>query len=362
MATVTLAAGRSTVAFIRAVPDWFALDRTVGQVSALYAACEKDTLRAQLTGWLEGAGVPVLVVRGFGSQSYVQVVIERDWVARTACWSHVERILLTHDQVREYELPAAAGKAGDLRWAGFARRYGLDPGQPVQWEVEALDPIELQRLVLAAVDPYIDRAVLGDCIAAEQRRRLRAFTDGWPPTLRRTASEIGLVKAPGRNEPWDPKDVTGPTPSPTVFPTLCPTVITCTERVRVAGQGLFPGAEVTPTAPYSFSYLELEWNGGVVVRGRVRALVLLALGVVKVATADPQTVRNACKDLRHADLVETVGKTSRLGAGGRPVTRQLWNLTTAGLAAAASELGRPVKEMGAQRGRRRRRVPRTRWR
>ncbi|MGW7688496.1 replication-relaxation family protein [Streptomyces asiaticus] len=92
--------------------------------------------------------------------------------------------------------------------------------------------------------------------------------------------------------------------------------------------------------------------------GRVRALVLLALGVVKVATAeqlrqlvlpgtaDPQTVRNACKDLRHAGLVETVGKTSRLGAGGRPVTRQLWNLTTAGLAAAASELGRPVKEMG----------------
>ncbi|MGK3110564.1 replication-relaxation family protein [Streptomyces sp. WAC05858] len=92
--------------------------------------------------------------------------------------------------------------------------------------------------------------------------------------------------------------------------------------------------------------------------GRVRALVLLALGVVKVATAeqlrqlvlpgtaDPQTVRNACKDLRHAGLVETVGKTSQLGAGGRPVARQLWNLTTAGLAAAASELGRPVKEMG----------------
>ncbi|MCG0283997.1 hypothetical protein [Streptomyces sp. PSAA01] len=109
--------------------------------------------------------------------------IERDWVTRTACWSHVERILLTHDQVREYELPAAAGKAGDPRWTGFARRYGLDPGQPVQWEVEALDPIELQLLVLAAVDPYIDRAVLGDRIAAEerQRRQLRAFTDAWSP-------------------------------------------------------------------------------------------------------------------------------------------------------------------------------------
>lgn len=92
--------------------------------------------------------------------------------------------------------------------------------------------------------------------------------------------------------------------------------------------------------------------------GRARALVLLALGVVKVATveqlrqlvlpgtADLQTVRNACKDLRHAGLVESVGKTSRMGGGGRPVALQLWNLTTAGLAAAASELGRPVKEMG----------------
>ncbi|MFI5635150.1 replication-relaxation family protein [Streptomyces sp. NPDC051664] len=91
---------------------------------------------------------------------------------------------------------------------------------------------------------------------------------------------------------------------------------------------------------------------------RARGLVLLALGVVKVATAeqlrqlvlpgtaDLQTVRNACKDLRHAGLMESVGRTSSAGVHGRPVRRDLWNLTTAGLAAAASELGRPVREMG----------------
>lgn len=86
-------------------------------------------------------------------------------------------------QVREYDLPAAAGKAGDPRWAGFVSRYGLDPGRPVQWEVEALDPTELQRLVLAAVAPYIDQAVLRDRIAEEerQRRQLKAFAEGWPP-------------------------------------------------------------------------------------------------------------------------------------------------------------------------------------
>ncbi|MFE7267995.1 hypothetical protein ACFU9B_39325 [Streptomyces sp. NPDC057592] len=64
-------------AFLKAAPDWFALDRTTGQSTALYVACEKDTLRAQLTGWLKRTGIPVLVVRGFGSQSYAQVVRER---------------------------------------------------------------------------------------------------------------------------------------------------------------------------------------------------------------------------------------------------------------------------------------------
>jgi hypothetical protein len=146
------------------------------------------------------------VVRGFGSQSYADVVhdrvtadprpavllvvgdfdcsgedIERDWVARTGCWSHTERVLLTYEQVRAYELPATEGKRGDPRWPAFARRYGFDPRRPVQWEVEALEPAELRRLVLAAVDPYIDRDVLAEQIAREeeQRRALAAFLDGW---------------------------------------------------------------------------------------------------------------------------------------------------------------------------------------
>ncbi|GGX47360.1 hypothetical protein [Streptomyces chryseus] len=107
--------------------------------------------------------------------------IERDWVQRTGCWSRVTRVLLTYDQMRAYGLPATEGKRGDRRWPGFARRYALDPARPVQWEVEALEPDELQRLVLAAVDPYVDRAVLAQQIAREeeQRRTLADFFDGW---------------------------------------------------------------------------------------------------------------------------------------------------------------------------------------
>ncbi|MFI1015767.1 hypothetical protein [Streptomyces sp. NPDC020965] len=77
--------------------------------------------------------------------------------------------------------PATEGKSGAPRWPGFARRYGFDPARPVQWEVEALEPDELQRLVLAAVTPYIDRTVLNEQIVREeaQRRALAAFLDGW---------------------------------------------------------------------------------------------------------------------------------------------------------------------------------------
>ncbi|MFD7107917.1 hypothetical protein [Streptomyces celluloflavus] len=67
------------------------------------------------------------------------------------------------------------------RWPTFADRRGLDPTHPAQWEPEALDPAELQRLVLAAVDPYIDCDVLARQTAREeeQRRALAVFLDGW---------------------------------------------------------------------------------------------------------------------------------------------------------------------------------------
>ncbi|MFD3547045.1 hypothetical protein ACFWUW_15795 [Streptomyces sp. NPDC058655] len=140
----------------------------------------------------------MLVVRGFSSQSYADVVrdrvaheqreacllvvgdfdcsgedIERDWVERTGCWSSVTRVLLTYEQVRTYGLPATEGKSGDPRWPAFARRYGFDPRRPVQWEVEALEPAELQRLVLAAVDFVHDLAAVGQPLQRHLAARLR---------------------------------------------------------------------------------------------------------------------------------------------------------------------------------------------
>ncbi|WP_240660125.1 hypothetical protein [Streptomyces sp. WAC 01529] len=51
----------------------------------------------------------------------------------------------------------------------------------MQWKVEALEPTGLQRLVLAAVDTYIDRGVLARRIVREeqQRRALQEFVGRW---------------------------------------------------------------------------------------------------------------------------------------------------------------------------------------
>ncbi|MER5728876.1 hypothetical protein ABT084_11130 [Streptomyces sp. NPDC002138] len=123
--------------------------------------------------------------------------IERDWVERTGCWSSVTRVLLTYEQMRAYGLPATEGKRGDPRWPAFARRYGFDIERPVQWEVEALEPDELQRLVLAAVDPYIDRDVLAQQIAREeqQRRALEGFAGRWGAP-NQEPSKAGAGEAP----------------------------------------------------------------------------------------------------------------------------------------------------------------------
>ncbi|WP_406483269.1 replication-relaxation family protein [Streptomyces platensis] len=91
---------------------------------------------------------------------------------------------------------------------------------------------------------------------------------------------------------------------------------------------------------------------------KTRQMVLAALGVVKVATAEQirqlmcpgtasaQTVRNGCLDLGRDGLVESLGAASRTNTNGNLVSEKLWNLTGPGLEAAASVLDRPVREMG----------------
>ncbi|WP_431914463.1 hypothetical protein [Nonomuraea jabiensis] len=96
----------------------------------------------------------------------------------------MEQIALTHEQVLEYGLPAAPGKASDPRWPAFAARHALDPAAPAQWEAEALDPAEPRRLIEATITRWTDQEAWRRSVEAEQRdiARLRQFVRGWPRT------------------------------------------------------------------------------------------------------------------------------------------------------------------------------------
>ncbi|AEY86840.1 hypothetical protein SHJG_8853 [Streptomyces hygroscopicus subsp. jinggangensis 5008] len=66
----------------------------------------------------------------------------------------------------------------------------------MQWEVEALDPAELRRLVLAAVDPYIDRDVLARQIAREEEQRRALAATALALMLKRGMASCRPASAP----------------------------------------------------------------------------------------------------------------------------------------------------------------------
>ncbi|MFJ1673160.1 hypothetical protein ACIOK4_43775 [Streptomyces bottropensis] len=179
-------------AFLSEAVGWFGLDRTRGQKPALYVAAEKDTLRQLLTGWLAEYGIPVLVVRGFGSQSYVDVVRERtardgreadlaygdydqsgvhmfsalaeDVVAfAQAAGAEVqfERVAITPEQIAAYHLPTAPPKATDRR--SF-------PGTTTT-QAEALPPDILATIVREAIETHRDPEAHRQALAREEAER-----------------------------------------------------------------------------------------------------------------------------------------------------------------------------------------------
>lgn len=156
--------------------DTYRRNRTEGQPFAVWIVLEKDAIAALLSNWFgEPLGLPVVALRGYGSQSIADLVrrdiahdrrpaiclyagdhdpsgvdIERDFLARTDCWHTHRRIALTADQVIEHQLPPMPGKATDSR----AVRFTAEHGRLVQVEVDALDPTVLRQMFTDAITPW----------------------------------------------------------------------------------------------------------------------------------------------------------------------------------------------------------------
>jgi hypothetical protein len=185
---------------LRSLASQYRRDRTEGQEYLVVVGGEKATLLAQLSDWYEDLGVPIVLTRGYGSQTYLDDIasmvyrdgrdavliyagdldpsgedILRDLEDRCAVFDKVEHIAVLPGQIDELSLAVNPGKSTDSRAAGFVARHG----ELIQVEVEAIEPARLRQLYDDALDRWFDKPTF-DALVAEEgavRRRLRELAD-----------------------------------------------------------------------------------------------------------------------------------------------------------------------------------------
>lgn len=186
------------------IADRFRLDHTDGQDHQIWVLFEKATLAAQIQTWTSPYGLTTAALRGYSSESLEHQIfglvdsdgrpavvfyvgdldpegedIERnfcDQADEAGCYfKHWERLAVLPEQIEELGLVPNPGKETSSRAGGFVARHG----QLFQIETEAVDPAELERLVMDAITDsrWFDSAVYDDVIdrETEDRRRLEEF-------------------------------------------------------------------------------------------------------------------------------------------------------------------------------------------
>lgn len=122
---------------------------------------------------------PVLIHLGDHDPSGLHMTVDNRRRLRMFAESHgieVRRIALNMDQVEEYGPPPNPAKQTDSRYAGYA----LDHGES-SWELDALDPSVLDKLITDTLEEYVDRAVWLETLdmQKEARRPLAALSANW---------------------------------------------------------------------------------------------------------------------------------------------------------------------------------------
>jgi hypothetical protein len=167
----------------------FRLPRLMGQETYVEVWCEKDALAGVLESITNKYHLVLMVNRGYSSMSAMYESAQRidanrrrygskfskilylgdldpsgedmvrdirDRLAMFETEVIVEKVALTIDQVQQYQLPPNPAKLGDSRAAEFLRRYGGSES----WELDAIPPKELQRLVTSVVTAQLDLSLL----------------------------------------------------------------------------------------------------------------------------------------------------------------------------------------------------------
>lgn len=190
---------RDTSTALADLADAYRLDRRRGQEAQVWVVVEKATLSMLAYSSVERFSVPVVPLRGYGSQTIIDRVsrsmwederpaivfyvgdfdptgedIDRDFRARLGFDSlDFERLAVTPIQITDMNLPPLPGKTTDSRAARFMERHG----RLVQVEAEAIDPQVLGSLIGDAVEDRVDLSLWQSVVDEERedRERLRAL-------------------------------------------------------------------------------------------------------------------------------------------------------------------------------------------
>lgn len=157
---------------------------------------EKDALAGVLRPMADQYHVPMMVNRGYSSQSAMYEASKRylnqeknltllylgdfdpsgeDMVRDIADRMEmfgidvtVRKIALTLDQVKKYRPPPNPAKHSDPRSREFIEKYGAS-----SWEVDAINPKELSRIVKRKIESYIDKDAMQIIIEKENDDKMK---------------------------------------------------------------------------------------------------------------------------------------------------------------------------------------------
>ncbi len=83
----------------------------------------------------------------------------------------VRRIALNWEQLQEYNPPPNPTKLTDTRAGDYIKRYGMN-----SWELDALEPRLIDRLIRGVVDEYIDHEIMSAVKASQESERRQLQT------------------------------------------------------------------------------------------------------------------------------------------------------------------------------------------
>ena len=163
------------------VEVWIEKEALVGVIEGVcaeldidYFACkgyvsqsEQFNAGARLNRYMRKGQEPIVLHLGDHDPSGIDMT--RDNLHRLFMFGYgcpaVKRIALNMDQVEEHDPPPNYAKITDSRYAGYVSEYGQS-----SWELDALDPSVIKKLIRDSVLPYRDPDRWDQAVKLEQSR------------------------------------------------------------------------------------------------------------------------------------------------------------------------------------------------